>query len=165
MSWNSDNAVKRIFNSFKRLKSQIYNEDIEALKQLNEELLNNQKNYVNDNILFAKLLSHILINELKYQGTMKMAVKKIDSVLKTPISHHTEFLRMELNNKDFLEYIESLGIETDHLNHKENKNDLILNDNQKEIQDKLLNFWNYNKVEKSFYNTANEFLKDINNYN
>jgi hypothetical protein len=165
MSWNSDNAVKRIFNSFKRLKSQIYNEDIEALKQLNEELLNNQKNYVNDNILFAKLLSHILRNELKYQGTMKMAVKKIDSVLKTPISHHTEFLRMELNNKDFLEYIESLGIETDHLNHKENNNDLILNDNQKEIQDKLLKFWNYEKVEKSFYNTANEFLKDINNYN
>jgi len=165
VSWSTDNAVKRIFNSFKRLKNQIFEQDIEALKLLNDELINNQKNYVNDNILFAKLLSHVLRNELKNQGSMKMAIKNIDSILKVPITHHTEFLRMELNNKDFLEYVESLGIETDHLNHKENNNDLILNDNQKEVKDKLLNFWNYDKVEKSFYNSANEFLKDINNYN
>ena len=164
MSWSTDNAIKRIFNSFKRLKSQIYEQDIEALKLLNEELINSQKNYVNDNILFAKLLSHVLRNNLKNQGSMKMAIKSIDSILKTPLTHHTEFLRMELNNKDFLDYVESLGIETDHLNHKENHNDLILNDNQKEVQDKLLNFWNYDKVEKSFYNSANEFLQDINNY-
>jgi len=164
MSWSSDNAVKRIFNSFKRLKNQIYNEDIEALKLLNEELLNSQKNYVNDNILFAKLLSHCLRNELKHQGSMKIAIKSIDSILKTPLSHHTEFLRMELNHKDFLDYLESLGIETDHFNY-ENNNDLILTDNQKEITEKLNKFWNYNKVEKSFYNSANEFLKDINNYN
>jgi hypothetical protein len=96
---------------------------------------------------------------------MKMAIKSIDSILKTPIAHHTEFLRLELNHKDFLDYVESLGIETDHLNHKENNNDLILTKNQKEVQDKLLNFWNFDKVEKSFYNSANEFLKDINNYN
>jgi len=165
MSWSTDNAVKRIFNSFKRLKNQIFEQDIEALKLLNEELINSQKQYVNDNILFAKLLSHVLRNELKHQGNMKMAIKSIDSILKTPITHHTEFLRMELNHKDFLEYMEGLGIETDHLTHKENNNDLILTDNQKEVQDKLLNFWNYDKVEKSFYNSANEFLKDINNYN
>lgn len=165
MSWSTDNAVKRIFNSFKRLKNQIFEQDIEALKLLNQELINSQKQYVNDNQLFAKLLSHTLRNELKHQGSMKIAIKSIDSILKVPISHHTEFLRMELNNKDFLDYVESLGIETDHLNHKENNNDLILNENQKEVKDKLLNFWNYDKVEKSFYNSANEFLKDINNYN
>lgn len=165
MSWHSDNALKRIVNVFKRSKEKVYKEDIAALQLLSDELINSQKNYVNDNILFAKLLNYVLVNELKNQGSMKMAVKKIDSVLKTPISHHTEFLRMELNNKDFLDYVESLGIETDHLNHKENNNDLILNDNQKEVQDKLLKFWNYDKVEKSFYNSANEFLKDVTNYN
>lgn len=165
MSFKSDNAVKRIFNSFKRLKNQIYNEDIEALKLLNEELLNNQKNYVNDNILFAKLLSHCLRNDFKHYGSIKMAIKTIDGILKTPISHHTELLRMDLNHKDFLDYAESLGLEMDHLNHKANNNDAILNDNQKEIQDKLLKFWNYEKVEKSFYNSANELLQDINNYN
>jgi hypothetical protein len=164
MSFQTDNAVKRIFNSFKRLKNQIFEQDIEALKLLNEELINNQKNYVNDNILFAKLLNYALRNELKHQGSMKMAIKSIDSILKTPIAHHTEFLRLELNHKDFLDYVESLGIETDHLNHKENNNDLILTENQKEVQDKLTKFWNYDKVEKSFYNSANEFLKDLNNY-
>jgi hypothetical protein len=164
MSWSTDNAVKRIFNSFKRLKNQIFEQDIEALKLLNEELINNQKNYVNDNILFAKLLNYALRNELKHQGSMKMAIKSIDSILKKPIAHHTEFLRLELNHKDFLDYVESLGIETDHFNHKENNNDLILTENQKEVKDKLLNFWNYDKVEKSFYNSANEFLKDLNNY-
>lgn len=165
MSWATDNALKRIVNVFKRSKDKVYNEDIEALKLLNEELINSQKNYVNDNILFAKLLNYTLRNELKNQGSMRMAIKSIDGILKTPISNHTEFLRLELNHKDFLDYAESLGIETDHLNHKENNNDLILTENQKEVQNKLLNFWNYDKVEKSFYNSANEFLKDINNYN
>ena len=164
MSWSTDNAVKRIFNSFKRLKNQIFEQDIEALKLLNEELINSQKQYVNDNVLFAKLLNYTLRNELKNQGSMKMAIKSIDSILKTPIAHHTEFLRLELNHKDFLDYVESLGIETDHLNHKENNNDLILTENQKEVKDKLTKFWNYDKVEKSFYNSANEFLKDLNNY-
>ena len=163
MSWVTDNAFKRIVNVFKRAKH--YKEDIEALQLLNDEILNSQKNYVNDNILFAKLLSHTLRNELKHQGSMKMAIKSIDSILKVPISHHTEFLRMELNNKDFLDYAESLGIETDHLNHNENNNNKILTDNQKEVQEKLLKFWDYEKISKSFYNTANEFLKDINNYN
>jgi len=164
MSWSTDNAVRRIFNSFKRLKNQIFEQDIEALKLLNQELINNQKNYVNDNILFAKLLSVILINDLKYFGSMKMAIKNIDGILKTPLTHQIEFLRMELNNKDFIDYMESIGIETDHLNHKENNDVKILTDNQKEVQEKLLKFWDYNKIEKSFYNTANEFLQDIENY-
>lgn len=165
MSWSTDNAVKRIFNSFKRLKNQIFEQDIEALKLLNEELINSQKTYVNDNILFAKLLSHILRNDLKHYGSMKMAIKNIDSILKTPITHHTEFLRTELNHKDFLEYIESLGMNTDHLNHNNNNDLEILTENQKEVTAKLTKFWNYDKIEQSFYNTANEFLKDINNYN
>lgn len=165
MSWATDNAIKRIVNVFKRSKDKVYKEDIQALQLLSDELINSQKNYVNDNILFAKLLNYTLRNELKNQGSMKMAIKSIDGILKTPLSHHTEFLRMELNNKDFLDYVESLGIETDHLNHKENNNDLILTENQKEVQNKLLNFWNHDKVEKSFYNSANEFLRDINNYN
>jgi len=165
LSWATENAFKRIVNVFKRSKEKVYKEDIEALQLLNDEFVNNQKNYVNDNVLFAKLLNYALRNELKHQGSMKMAIKSIDSILKTPIAHHTEFLRLELNHKDFLEYVESLGIETDHLNHKENNNDLILTENQKEVQDKLTKFWNYDKVEKSFYNTANEFLKDVNNYN
>ena len=165
MSWHTDNALKRIVNVFKRSKEKVYKEDITALQLLNDELVNSQKKYVTDNILFAKLLSHVLINDLKHYGSMKMAIKNIDGILKTPLDNQIEFLRLELNNKDFVEYMESLGIEMNHLDHKENKNNIILKENQKEVKEKLLKFWDYEKINKSFYNTANEFLKDITNYN
>lgn len=165
MSWHTDNALKRIVNVFKRSKEKVYKEDITALQLLNDELVNSQKKYVTDNILFAKLLSHVLINDLKHYGSMKMAIKNIDGILKTPLDNQIEFLRLELNNKDFVEYMESLGIEMNHLDHKENKNNIILKENQKEVKEKLLKFWDYEKISKSFYNTANEFLKDITNYN
>ena len=165
MSWLTDNALKRIAGAFKRSKDKVYKEDIQALQLLSNELVSNQKKYINDNILFAKLLNYTLINELKHYGSMRMAIKNIDGILKTPLENQIEFLRLELNNKDFIEYMESLGIEMDHLNHKENNNDKILNKNQKEVKEKLLKFWDYEKISKSFYNTANEFLKDINNYN
>jgi len=34
---------------------------------------------------------------------MKMAIKNIDGLLKTPLENQIEFLRMELNNKDFID--------------------------------------------------------------
>lgn len=166
MSWHTDNALKRIVNVFKRSKEKVYKEDIAALQLLSDELTGHQKNYVTDNILFAKLLNYTLLNELKNQGSMKMAIKKIDSVLKTPLSHHTEFLRMTLNEMDLREYLESLKIDLNNYTDSQDKEiDKILLDNQKEVREKLSKFWNYDKVEKSMYNTANEFLKDINNYN
>jgi len=156
----SDNAVKRIFNAFKRSKDKIYKEDIEALKLLNDELINSQKQYVNDNILYAKLLSVILMQEVRYFNDMKMAIKNVNGIFLLPLENHIENLRNELNRNDFNLYIESIGID---LNSNKNE-DKILENNQKEIIEKLNKFWNYEKVEKSFYNTANDFLKDFNNY-
>jgi len=165
MSWITDNAVKRIFNAFKRSKEKIYKEDIEALKLLNQELLDSQKKYVNDNILYAKLLCCVLKNNLDNYGNMKTAISKAKDILNFPLSHHIEFLRCTLNEIDDKEFITSLGINlenyTDSQDEEINK---ILTENQKEIVLKLSKFWNYEKVEKSFYNSANEFLKDINNY-
>jgi len=160
LSWLSDNAVKRIFNAFKRSKDKIYKEDIEALKLLNDELINSQKQYVNDNILYAKLLSVILMQEVRYFNDMKMAIKNVNGIFLLPLENHIENLRNELNRNDFNLYIESIGID---LNSNKNE-DKILENNQKEIIEKLNKFWNYEKVEKSFYNTANDFLKDFNNY-
>lgn len=165
MSWHTDNAFKRIVNVFKRSKEKVYKEDIAALQLISDEILNSQKNYVNDNQLFAKLLCQQLRQSLNHFRSMRLAIKDIDNCLKTPLSHHLEMLRTDLNHKDFIDYMEGLGIEMDHLNYSSNNNDIILKDNQKEVQDKLLKFWNFDKVEKSFYNSANELLKDINNYN
>jgi len=81
MSWKSDNSVKRIFNTFKRLKSQIFNQDIEALKQLNDELNYTQKSYVVDNLLFAKLLCYVINQNLHGCSDIKTAISQTNGIL------------------------------------------------------------------------------------
>lgn len=164
MSWITDNALKRVFNAFKRSKDKIYKEDIEALKLLNEELVNNNKSYVNDNILFAKLLCYVLNQNLHQNGSIKIAIKQTADILKEPLSFHLEMFKTNLNNKEIESYLTSLNLNLDHFDLKANNTDL-LKANEKEIAEKLKTNWTYENVEKSFYNSANDFLKDINNYN
>src|SRR6478609_12103827 len=100
MSWKTQNAVQRIFNTFKRLKTQIFNQDIEALKLLNAELESKQKQYVNDNLLYAKLLCIALRYRTEYHTNIKMALKSIDSDLNIPINEQIELLKLTLNRVD-----------------------------------------------------------------
>ena len=160
MSWITENAIKRVFNAFKRSKDKIYKEDIEALKVLNEELLNNQKKYVNDNILFLKLVSVTLKERSEHYGDIKMAIKTISNDLQLPLIDNIEMLRISLNNTDRINYLKNIGIDFE-----SNKNqDDILKANQQDFIKKLMNNWSIENVEKSLYNTTNDFLKDLNNY-
>ncbi len=160
MSWITENAMKRVFNAFKRSKDKIYKEDIEALKVLNEELLNNQKKYVNDNILFLKLVSVTLKERSEHYGDIKMAIKTISNDLQLPLIDNIEMLRISLNNTDRINYLKNIGIDFE-----SNKNqDDILKANQQDFIKKLMNNWSIENVEKSLYNTTNDFLKDLNNY-
>lgn len=163
MSWQSENSVKRIFNTFKRLKTQIFNQDIEALKQLNNELILTQKSYVNDNILFGKLLCYVLDKNLHQNGDIKASIKIASDILKEPLDYHLQLFQKNLNNKDLENYFLSLGFNLDHLNFEDN-NEQIITDNQKEIVNKIKTNWTFENVEKSFYNTANDFLKETDNY-
>jgi len=152
--------MKRVFNAFKRSKDKIYKEDIEALKVLNEELLNNQKKYVNDNILFLKLVSVTLKERSEHYGDIKMAIKTISNDLQLPLIDNIEMLRISLNNTDRINYLKNIGIDFE-----SNKNqDDILKANQQDFIKKLMNNWSIENVEKSLYNTTNDFLKDLNNY-
>jgi len=167
MSWASENAFKRVFNVFRRSKDKIYKEDIEALKLLNEELLNSQKKYVNDNILYVKLLVYILDRNVHRNGDIKASIKIVSGILKEPLDYHLQMFHTNLNQKGVDNYLETLGFNLDHLeNNKEIKinNDKILKENEKEIIKKLKINWTFDNVSKSVYNTANEFLKDIDNY-
>lgn len=166
MSWETDKYIKRIFNAFKRSKDKIYSEDIEALKQLNNELIVMQKTYVNDNILFLKLLSIHLKSELDYFKDISFAKKNINSQLYLPIDYHINLLKKSLEHIDFENYGKSLGLSFEFLDSEETeiKDKGILTNNQKEIIEKLKKEWTYDKVEKALYNTANEFLKDTENY-
>jgi len=167
MSWQLENAKKRVFNVFKRNKDKIYKEDIEALKTINTELELKRDKYVNDNLLFAKLLVYVLDRNVHQNGDIKASIKIVADILKEPLDYHLQMFHANLNQKGIDNYLETLGFNLDHLeNCKEIKinNDKILKENEKEIIEKLKVNWTFENVSKSIYNTANEFLKDIDNY-
>lgn len=163
MSWKNENALKRIFNAFKRSKDKIYKEDIDALKLLNDELILKQKTYVNDNLLYAKLLCYILNQNLHQNGSIKLAIKQTSDILKEPLSYHLEIFKTNLNNKEIENYLLSFNFNLDHFDLK-SYNEKLLKANEKEIIEKLKKEWLYENVEKSFYNSANDFLKEPENY-
>lgn len=164
MSWKSDNSVKRIFNTFKRLKSQIFNQDIEALKQLNDELNYTQKSYVVDNLLFAKLLCYIINQNLHGCSDIKTAISQTNGILKEPLNYHLEVLKTNLNSNTIQNYLLSLGLDFNHLNHGKNNNETILKSNQIEMIEIIKKQYSFESIEKSFYNTANDLLKETENY-
>lgn len=164
MSWKSDNSVKRIFNTFKRLKTQIFNQDIEALKQLNDELNTTQKSYVVDNLLFAKLLCYVINQNLHGCSDIKTAISQTSGILKEPLDYHLEILKTNLNSNTIQNYLLSLGLDLDHLNHSKNDNESILKSNQIEMIEIIKKQYSFESIEKSFYNTANDLLKETENY-
>jgi hypothetical protein len=164
MSWKLENNTKRIYNVFKRSKSQIYSEDIEALKDVLNHINEGNKAYVNDNILFAKLLTINLTQNLNYYGTIDVAIKEAGRLLTLPLNHHLEILRRNLNEQDLQNYFESIGL-VDWKNTKEREaNEQLLKNNEKEIVEKCKKNWTLERVEKSLINSANDFLKDVDNY-
>jgi len=162
MSWIEENALKRVFNVYKRFKEQkgkLWDNDIEAIKTLSTALENNSKHYVNDNLLFAKLLCYCLDKNLHLNGDMKAAIKNVADVLKEPLNERIAMLTMNLNNQELNNYFKSLGLNIEH----EKKSDL--KKVTPEMVTKIKSNWTSETVTKSFYNTANDLLKDINNYN
>jgi len=167
MSWQIENAKNRVFNVFKRNKDKIYKEDIEALKTINTELELNRDKYVNDNFLFAKLLVYVLDRNVHQNGDIKASIKIVADILKEPLDYHLEMFQINLNQKGIYGYLQSLGFNLEHLNHDKKvkeQNELILKENQKEIIEKIKHNWTLENVKKSFYNTANQFLQETDNY-
>jgi len=165
MSWQIENAFKKVFNVFKRFKEQkgkIWENEIEALKLLNSELEKKQGKYVNDNLLYAKLLCIALRYRTENYGHIKTALKSLKNDLETPLSHQIEFLQLTLNRIDDVNYLKSIGVDLDNENFSKIEE---LNGKEKEFLEKLKTNWTYEKVHKSFMNSANDFLQDINNYN
>jgi len=160
MSWDSKRHLARIFNAFKRNKERIYKEDIEALKSLDELINDNSKSITTGNLIFAKLLCLYLKQNANYYKGVKMAVKGLQNELKKPLDYHLQMLTKELNNIELINYFESKGIDLS--NGYSEK--VIKQEDEQDIINKLKNEWTYEIVEKSFYNSANDLLKDIENY-
>ena len=171
MSWINQNALKIVFNVYKRFKEQkgkIWDNDIEALKTINTALENDSKAYVNDNILYAKLLAILLTNELLYRKDIKEALKAVSSDLLKPLDYHLDMMRMHLNDIDLEAHFNHLGLLDfdfwDVTQETKDKKNEIINNIKPEMIDKIKHNWLLENVKKSFYNTANDFLKDVDNY-
>lgn len=168
MSWTEQQALKKVVSVFQRSKERnvpIYNNDIEAIKTLNTALENKSESSVNCNILYAKLLCFVLYKNVEHFGGIKGAIKHIQTdVLNYSLSEHIEMLRRYLNKKDFDEYLSTLGLSENFTGEDQESNLAILTKNENEVITKVNKFWNFDKVKKSFYNTANEFLQDTDNY-
>jgi len=165
MSWKEQNAIKRIYNTFKRVQKGIFNEDVEALKILKDNLDYSAKQTAEDNLLYAKLLAIHLRQTFEYFGDIKLTIKKVKDELEIPLEAHLQFLEKKMNDIELKNYIESLGIKIDFETYEDlEKNKANIKEHQKEIINKMKSTWSYDTVEKSFYNTANTFLKDVNNY-
>jgi hypothetical protein len=141
MSWEQKRYVTKIFNAFKRNKERIYKEDIEALKNLDEFINESSKNLTKDNLIYAKLLCVFLRQNVHHYKDIKFAIKELKFQLNIPLDRQIELLTYDLN-------LISLQNETD----------------AKEVFKKMDNAWSKEQVEKSFYNSANDILKEIENY-
>jgi len=141
MSWEQKRYVTKIFNAFKRNKERIYKEDIEALKNLDEFINESSKNLTKDNLIYAKLLCVFLRQNIHYYKDIKFAIKELKFQLNIPLDRQIELLTYDLN-------LISLQNETE----------------AKEVFKKMDNAWTKEQVEKSFYNSANDLLKEIENY-
>lgn len=141
MSWQNKKHITKIFNAFKRNKERIYKEDIEALKNLDEFINESSKNFTKDNLIYAKLLCVFLRQNIHYYKDIKFAIKELKFQLNIPLDRQIELLTYDLN-------LITLQNETD----------------AKEVFKKMDNPWTKEQVEKSFYNSANDLLKEIENY-
>lgn len=160
MSWKSDKSIERIVKLFKRVPKQVFPEDIQAIKNINETISESEKQLVNDHILFAKLVCYVLNLNLHRSGSMKEAIASLRSVLEKPISDQLEFLTMNLNQNELNNYFKSIGMNFNVMG----DNSEIIKSNEKEMIEKIKNNWTKQKVTKSFNNTVKEFIKDVNNY-
>lgn len=141
MSWTEKRNVTKIFNAFKRNKERIYKEDIEALKKLDEFINESSKTLTKDNLLYAKLLCVFLRQNIHHYKDVKFAIKELKFQLQIPLDRQIELLTYDLN------LIELQKQET-----------------PEAVLDKLKKPWSKEVVEKSFYNSANDLLKEIENY-
>lgn len=149
MNWKTENNLKRIYNVFKRSKSQIYKEDIEALESVLNQIKQAKKQTSIDNILFVKLLSIHLYQNIEFYGSINQAVKETGKQLANPLNEHIEMLRLKINTFVLDSYLETLT-ESDF--------------KDKVLIDKINKSFEFSQVENSLYNSANDFITDINNY-
>ena len=169
MSWKVENAIKKVFGCFSRNKKTIYESEIEALKIIVNEINNHNKALVHNNEVYAKLLAMHIKNEYRKYKSIDFAITQINKDLKKPLEYHLNVLSNCIISTEYLNYLKSLDIEAtqeeqstiDGLEKLEVK---FFKQHEKGILDKLKTAYSDKEIKEKFYLTANDFLKDVENY-
>jgi hypothetical protein len=170
MSFKNENALKRIFNTFKRLNKNIFQQDIDALKQLKESLDFYKIQQVNDNKIYAKVLCMLIKERYMRYGDINFALKSISKDLKgTTLEEQLEMLTSKIRTTEIYTYLQQCKIDVpnNELNDYEalcKREEEWGNKYDKQLFDKIIETWNTDFITDRFYTSANEILQDVDNY-
>lgn len=170
MSYKDENAIKRIFNTFKRLNKNIFQQDIDALKQIKESLDFYKIRQVNDNKIYAKVLCLLIKERYMRLPDINMCIESVHRDIKLySLGEQLEMLTIKLKTNHIASYLKECKIEvsSDEFNDVEalTKREIEWHDKyEKKLFDEIIKTWNTEFVTDKFYTTANEILQDVDNY-
>lgn len=166
LGWRFEQASKRPNHSFT-----INQNDLDALKKIDEFVVKNQKEQLQNQELFAKLYINNLTELIEHYNTTifdPIPRRRIHGILRQSLQDLTEKLKDTLNDSEKYELMGELGVELKHpllRSEEETGNDLeklqgvlVDSENKKRL---LGEVWNYETVKDCVENEVN---KVINSY-
>jgi hypothetical protein len=170
-TFNIEKAINRLQWRFKNENVKVGESKI-IINELDQkavdfliEWINNQKlENLNQNLLFAKLYTYSLINEIEFYKDVEFANKKINEVCKTDIQQLYDEVYRKLNNLEYLKFCKENGIITDHIEkmtlnkEQEQKQKDLIKQNESKLKQILKGLWSKEKTYKSLNNTISETI-------
>jgi hypothetical protein len=138
--------------------------DLDAYSFLAKWVMENKKQALKNDILFAKLFCRVFAQEVHfYKGDFKFAQKKMHDYLKHPIEFYYEKFTQEVNDVLMNKYITELGVTEKH--------PALLSDKERELENEILKdkmimdyFEGILKEDKVFISLNNTLTEFINKY-
>ncbi len=169
INWRFKNTQIKINES----KITINEEDVNAIEFLTNWINNQKKETINQNQLFAKMYCYCLSNEIEFYKDVKFANRKLQEKLNEPIENHYNKIVNDLNRLELTKYMQSKGIIMDNVElmmlneaqqlEQNEKQALILKENQKEVQMYVLGIFKPENVFKSINNQITECINKFKN--
>jgi hypothetical protein len=170
-TFNIEKAINRLQWRFKNENVKVGESKI-IINELDQkavdfliEWINNQKlENLNQNLLFAKLYTYSLINEIEFYKDIEFANKKINEVCETDIQQLYNEVYRKLNNLEYLKFCKEKGIITDHIEkmtlnkEQEQKQKDLIKQNESKLKLILKGLWSKEKTYKSLNNTISETI-------
>lgn len=160
-------AIKRLKFTFSK-GNKPNQTDVEALNTILLLLNKTQKQKVEDNRVFAKLLAIDLYNRYNScNQDINLALKTLGDKLKHPLEYHIELLSSRITSTQLVNYIKTLTIDVPENEFNDpialaKREDEFWTVNQRNILDEILFFNSTEQLRNNFYNTANEILNNDN---